>query len=425
MTKTKDKLPLIKTPKSAPPAWLAHNPLVRLLGNERWQSLSIPLFSILCSVVAISIVILLIGKNPLEAFYSLIAGAGWLAKANYAGGKSQLTDFMLFLDALTPMLFAALAVTVALKSGLFNIGVSGQMLLAGFIATIAVGYSDMSAWLARPLVLLVGIIVGAIAGGLMGWLKYQFNIHEVVSSIMLNNIFVLVVGYFIKTQLFNSTTRSSFAVGANARLAIAPVHFSGISTSIPLGLFLALAAAVGIWFLLTKTKQGFELTAVGKNTRASDYAGIRVGRTMILAMVISGGLAGLAGVTYYLGLFASIIPGELTSVGFDSIAVALLGNIHPLGAILSSLLITTLNQGATYMMSTVGVRKEIASLIVGMILLFSACGGYIRLWVERSKQGVDAGMDPGSNPGQAPLPQIPQDAQDAQGAQAPEGGEVA
>ncbi|MDR1412742.1 MAG: ABC transporter permease [Actinomycetes bacterium] len=367
----------------------------RLLGNERWQFITIPAFSILCSLVAISVIILLIGKNPLEAFSSLLAGAGWIAKSNYAGGKAAFTDFMDMLDAFTPMLFAALAVTVALKSGLFNIGVAGQMLLSGFIATVAVGYSDLPSVVARPLVLLIGIVVGAAAGALMGWLKDRFNIHEVVSSIMLNYIFQYVISFFIKTRYIDPVSRQSRMAAASARLEITDIKIAGVTTHFPLGLVLALIAAIGIWFLLAKTKTGLELTATGLNAKSARYAGIRTGRTLIIAMGISGALAGLAGVTYYLGSVRSIIPGELTSVGFDSIAVALLGNTHPLGNIASSLLITTLTSGSTYMSSTVGVRQEIASLIVGMILLFSACGGYLKLWVQRatSEQLPDKGSE--------------------------------
>jgi len=361
----------------------------RLLGNERYQGLAIPVFALLCSLIAISAIILLVGKSPLDAFHSLLAGSGWLPKANYAGGKSMVTDFMGMLDALTPMLFAALAVTVALRSGLFNIGVSGQMLLAGFIATVTIGYSDLPALVARPLVLLIALAVGALVGALVGWLKYQFNIHEVVTSIMLNNIFVNLISFFIKTRHLDSLTRQSRIVSSAARLEIEPLEIAGVVTNFPIGLPIALLAAVGLWLLLTKTTLGLELTAVGKNAKAAEYSGIKVGRTMILAMVISGALAGLAGATYYLGLFKSINPGDLTSVGFDSIAVSLLGNTHPLGVVLSSLLITTLTKGSVYMSSVVGVRQEITSLIVGMVLLFSACAGFIKLWVARTRQAAD------------------------------------
>jgi simple sugar transport system permease protein len=361
------------------------NVFVRLLGNERYQSITIPIFAIVLSLIAISVVILLIGKNPLDAFRSLLQGSGWLPKSNYAGGKSMFTDFMELLDAMTPMLFAALAVAVALKCGLFNIGVSGQMLLGAFLATVTVGYSGLSAFIAKPLVLLIGMAAGALAGALMGWLKYKFNIHEVVTSIMLNYIIQYVVSFFIKTSFTDPVTRQSTAISPASRLEVMNVIVGGAKARIPLCFVLAIAVAVLLWWFLTKTKQGLELQAVGVNTKASDYAGIRVGRTLIFAMTISGALGGLAGVTYYLGYFNSIEPGTLSSLGFDSIAVALLGNMHPIGVIFSSLLITTLTHASNYMSSVVGVRQEIASLIVGMILLFSACSGFVKMWIERVK----------------------------------------
>jgi len=360
--------------------------LIRLFRNEKLQGFTIPLCALALSLIAITVLILVIGKNPLDVFRSLLAGSGWIPKTNYAGGKSQLTDFVTMLDNLTPMLFAALAVTAALRCGLFNIGVSGQMLAAGFIATVLVGYSDMGAFIAKPLVLIIGAAVGALVGACIGWLKHQFNIHEVVSSIMLNNIVMYFVSYMIKSQYRDPVTQQSRVISSAARLVSAPVTIGGVTMQFPLGLPLALIAAVALMFLFTKTTVGLELTAVGKNPKAAQYYGIKVGRARIFAMILSGALAGLAGVTLYLGLLRSIVPSSLTSVGFDSIAVALLGNTHPLGVILSSILLTTLTNGATYMSSIVGVRQEIASLIVGLVLLFSACGGFIKLWIDRVSQ---------------------------------------
>lgn len=359
------------------------NPLVKILGNKRWQFISIPLFAILMSLVAISIVILIIDKNPLIAFKSLLQGSGWLPKPNYAAHKSMLTDFMYTLDAITPMLFAALSVTVALKAGLFNIGVSGQMLISGFLATVLVGYSELPSVVAKPLVLVIGLAAGAIAGGLIGVLKYRFNINEVVASIMLNYIFQYIISFFINTRYADPVSRQSRAVKESARLTLGNVEYGDLKMRLPLCFLLALFAAFIIYLLFAKSKRGYEIKAVGLNVHASKYAGISVSKNMVLAMIISGALAGLAGVTYYLGYQSSIQPGVLSPLGFDSIAVALLGNSHPIGVIFSSVLITSLSQGSTYMSSTVGVRQEIASLITGMILLFSACGTYIKYLVDR------------------------------------------
>lgn len=354
--------------------------------NEKWQPITIPVASILISFIAAAIIILLLGKNPLQAFYNLFQGAGILPKPTYAGYKSMLTDFLQLLNAMTPMVFASLAVAVALRAGLFNIGVSGQMLASGFLATIIVGYSGLDAFIAKPLVLLVGMVAGGLMGGLVGWLKYKFNIHEVVTTIMLNYIAQYVISFFIHMYYIDPISRQSKYITEAARLTLVNVEIANMKMNIPLGFILAIAIAVFIKFLMDKTVVGFEIKAVGSNRNAAKYTGIKVGSNTVLAMVISGGLAGLAGVTYYLGYFGSIQPKVLTNIGFDSIAVALLGNAHPIGIIFSSFLISIIDQGSTYMSSQAGIRQEIASVIIGLILLFSACGAYVKHKVSRLKE---------------------------------------
>ncbi|WP_432361501.1 ABC transporter permease [Sporosarcina sp. UB5] len=354
--------------------------------NEKWQPITIPVASILLSFIAAAIVILLLGKNPLQAFYNLFQGAGIFPKPTYAGYKSMLTDFLQLLNAMTPMVFASLAVAVALRAGLFNIGVSGQMLFSGFLATIIVGYSGLDAFIAKPLVLLVGMVAGGLMGGLVGWLKYKFNIHEVVTTIMLNYIAQYVISFFIHMYYIDPVSRQSKYITEAARLTLVNVEFANLKMNIPLGFILAIAMAIFIKFFMDKTVVGFEIKAVGSNRNAANYTGIKVGRNTVLAMIISGGLAGLAGVTYYLGYYASIQPKVLTSLGFDSIAVALLGNAHPIGIIFSSFLVSIIDQGSTYMSSQAGIRREIASVIIGLILLFSACGEYLKHKVSRLKE---------------------------------------
>lgn len=362
--------------------------LIRPISNEKWQPISIPLVAILISFIAAAIVILLIGKNPLQAFYNLLQGAGILPKPSYAGYKSMLTDFLSLLNAMTPLVFASLAVAVAYRAGLFNIGVSGQMLVSGFLATIIVGYSGLDAIIAKPLVLVIGIIAGGLMGGLVGWLKYKFNINEVVSTIMLNYIAQYVISFFIQMYYIDPVSRQSQYISESARLTLVNVETGNLKMDIPLGFFLAILTAVLIKFVMDKTVVGFELKAVGSNRKAAKYAGINVGRNTVLAMVISGGLAGLAGVTYYLGYYSSIQPKVLSSIGFDSIAVSLLGNSHPIGVIFSSFLVSIIDQGSTYMSSQAGIRQEISSVIVGLILLFSACGVYMKYKVSRLKEKV-------------------------------------
>lgn len=345
----------------------------------------IPLLAILCSLIVGGIIIALTGKNPFIAYYSLLQGCGILPKGSYAAHKNMLTDLMSYVNYFTPMIFAALAVAVALKAGLFNIGVAGQMLAAGFTATLIIGYSSLSAVVAKPLVILIAILAGGMVGGLVGLLKYRFNINEVVSSIMLNYIIQYIVSFLINTYYVDPVSRQSKEVSAQARLTLTNVVVGDLKMDIPLGIILAVLVVIAIWFLLERTRIGYEMKAIGFSTSAAKYAGIKVGQTMVLAMTISGALAGLAGVTFYMGYVGSIQPKVLSNIGFDAIAVSLLGNSHPVGIVFSTLLITLIGKGSTYMKSTAGVDSEIASVITGIILLFSACNMYIKYKMERKK----------------------------------------
>lgn len=358
------------------------------IGHEKRQKIAIPVFSILVALIAGGIVIALLGHNPFYAFYNLLQGCGIAPKASYAGKKGMITDFMDFMDNLTPMIFAALAVAVALRSGLFNIGVSGQMLAAGFLATVTVGYTSLAAPIAKPLVVIIGILAGACVGGLIGFLKYRFNINEVVSSIMINYILEYVISFFINMYFVDPVSRQSKNVSTAARLTFTDVEVGGYKMDIPLGIILAILTVFLVRFIMNRTVLGFEMKAVGCSRTAAKYAGIKVGKNIVITMVISGALSGLAGVTYYLGYFASVQPKVLTSTGFDAIAVSLLGNNNPVGIIFSSFLITVISKGSTYMSSASGVQQEIASVITGIILLFSACGAFVRYKTGRLRDTV-------------------------------------
>lgn len=370
-------------------AGLADRIFVKVLGGEKWQGITVPLFSIVLSLLAGAILLLALGKNPLTGYLSLLQGSGLFPKGNYAAFKSILTDFTSMLNILTPMIFAALAVAVAFKGGLFNIGVSGQMLFGGFAATVLIGYSPLPAVLAKPLVIVVGMLGGALVGGLIGVLKYKFNINEVVSSIMLNYIFQYVISFVVYTYYLDPVSRQSKNVTDAARLTLMNAPVGNLKMDLPLGFILAVAVVFLVRFFLVKTRLGYEVKTVGAGINAARYAGISVGRTMVTTMVFSGALAGLAGVTYYLGYLASIQPGTLTTIGFDSIAVSLLGNSNAVGILFASLLITIITKGSTYMTSQIGVTVEIASVITGLLLLFSACGAYIRYLARRSRDRID------------------------------------
>ncbi len=353
--------------------------LARTLTNEKRSALYVSVFCIILTLIVSSILLLILGKNPFTAFYSFLAGNGFAMKASYGAGAGMLSDFFQFLNIMAPMLLAALAFIFAYRCGLFNIGIAGQMLLSGFVATITVGYmKNLSGALAKPLVILIGILVGGLLGAFVGFLKYKFNIHEVVSTIMINYIISYLTGFFINSKFVDPISRASKVISTQSRLTYPKVLIAGFYCNVPLGIVLAIAMAFVVHFIFEKTVFGFELRAVGSNRNAARYSGINVGRQIVFSMMLSGVLAGLAGVTYYLGYTNQILPKTLAGMGYDAIATALLGNSNPLGAILSSMLITLFQNGSNYMSSVLGVAKEIASVITGILLLFSACGGYFR-----------------------------------------------
>ena len=226
-------------------------------GPGKHQLLRTSLFCIVVSLFTGALLLFLLGKNPLEAYKSILQGAGLLPKLRYAGKKSQLTDFMSLLNYTTPMIFAALSVAVALKSGIFNICVSGIMVISGFMATIIIGYTAIDPILAKILVIIIGMSVGAIVGALIGWLKYKFNMNEVVVAIMLNYIISYVVSFFIQTRFVDPISRQSVEIGQHARLTLFNYEIFGLKMEVPLMFPIAILVVLVLKFLINKTKFGF------------------------------------------------------------------------------------------------------------------------------------------------------------------------
>ncbi len=360
--------------------------MARLLTGPRaavWSSLA----AIVMTLLTAGVLLLVMGRNPAVAFYSFLQGCGFAPKANYGGGSGMLSDLFDFLTYLAPMLLASLAFIVAFKAGLFNIGIAGQMLAAGFLATVLAGYNKtLPSPAAKLIVVVIGIAAGGLVGAFVGYLKYRFNIHEVVSTIMINYIISYLTGFFINNNYVDMMTRTSRVCSPAARLCLTNVQIGGVNCKIPFGMLIALAAAFAVHFLFSRTTVGFELKAVGRNAHCAQYFGVRVGRRLVLAMALSGMLAGLAGVNYYLGYTNTIIPKTLAAMGYDSISVALLGSASPIGAIFAAVIVSIFQQGANYMSSMVGVAKEIASLITGILLLYASCGTYMKIRAERVLQ---------------------------------------
>ncbi|MFV0504548.1 MAG: ABC transporter permease [Lachnospirales bacterium] len=357
---------------------------LELYTNKKTQSFMISLSSVIVSLFFGCIIFWILGKNPFTAYGAFLRGSGILPKFKYGSYQGQLTDILRLLDAITPMIFAALAVAVAYVGGMFNIAVSGIMLLSGFIATITIGYiPDLNPFIAKPLVVLVGVLMGVLYGTAIGYLKYKFNINEVVTAIMFNYITMYIVGFFIQSYYIDTVSRQSKNITDNSRLTLQGVEAFGLKFVMPLGIVLALIFVFVIWFIMNRTKLGFEIKALGSNKNAAKYSGININKMTLLIMAISGGIAGIAGVTYYLGYYDSMAFNQLNTLGFSAISVSLLGNNNPVGIIFSSLLITIIDTGSTYMSSYIKVEREIAGVLTSIILIFTACATFFKYKINR------------------------------------------
>ncbi len=330
------------------------------------------LIAIIISLLFGALILWLMGKNPAEAYLDVLRGCGIMEKVKYSGRQNMFTDFMSFIDAMTPMIFASLAVALGLKGGFFNIGVSGQMLFAGFCAHMAAMILP-----SKIAVVIVGFIAGALIGALIGWLKYRFNVNEVVSSIMLNSILMYLITFYINTFYINPVSRQSKSIVSAARLTLSGFRWENLKIDIALAFPVAIVTALLLNWFIERTTYGYEIKAAGLSPNAAYYAGINVHRTALMTMTLSGALAGLAGVAYFCGYLAAIQPGVTPSMGFDAIAVSLLGGNNPLGCVLASFLITVISKGSVYMSSRQNIDLEIASLITAFILTFAACSSFL------------------------------------------------
>jgi simple sugar transport system permease protein len=277
----------------------------------------------------------------------------------------------------TPLILGGLAVGVAFRTGLFNIGVQGQMILGAIFAGY-VGFAwNLPVGLHVLLALLAGVLGGAIWGGLAGWLKARTGAHEVITTIMLNYIALGLLAYLLGVHGFQaagSNQAISRRVADSARLP----HLFGSGLRVHWGLLVALLAAAGVWWLLTRSTLGFSLKAVGANPFAARTAGMGIERSYLVVMLLSGALAGLAGVSQILGTNNAITGDIDAGIGFDAITVALLGGATPGGTVLAGLLFGAFRAGSVVMATDTTTPSDIVSIIEPVLVLFIAAPALIR-----------------------------------------------
>lgn len=333
--------------------------------------ISIPILAVFTALFIGAIIIWASGGDPITGYIGLWEGS--------LGKTRSLSETVV---AATPYMFAGLAVALGFRGGLFNIGVEGQLFM-GSVCAAGVGYAITGLpWIIHmPLALLAGCLGGALCAGIPGLLKAKVGAHEVITTIMINYIAISFTNWLVTGPMQdpNTIVPQTRKILPSATL---PPLFADYRAH--WGSILALLVAVLVYWLLWKTVLGFEIRTVGASGTAAQYAGISVSRNIVLTMLLSGALAGAAGAIDVIGLHRYFSPGFGIGYGFDSIAVAVLGQNHPLGVIPAAFLFGAMNNGAGLMQLRTQAPVFIISVIQALILMFVASEEIVR-WIYRIK----------------------------------------
>lgn len=374
------------------------------IGVDWRAAVLVPLLAVITALVISALIIALStldllrlwGDSPGEALsetFKTIGDAYW---ALFRGAFSGWASISETLVAATPVILAALSVALGFRAGLFNIGGEGQMIIGGLTA-VMVGFSfeGLPAPIHILLAVIAGILGGALWGAIAGLLKARTGAHEVITTIMLNWIAINLLVYLLKTSFIQAEGRFdpiSKSVLASARL---PKLLSWVPTDtagqlrLHLGFVFALLAAWFVYWLLFRTTTGFEFRAVGSNPDAARYAGVNVAWSTVAVMAVAGGLAGLAGAGETLGVLGRASPGFTGGMGFDAIALALLGRSHPVGVVFAGLLFGALRAGGRAMQAQSSVGIDLIVIVQSLIIVFIAAPALVRaIYRVRTGEGV-------------------------------------
>ena len=345
--------------------------------REAGGALVFPLLAILLAFVIGAVIVLATGNNPATAFESLVVGA---IGSPLAIGRTVLNA--------TPLIFTGLAVAVAFRAGLFNIGGEGQVFIGAITAAglgVALGFLGP---LGTLLVLLACILTGFLWGAIPGFLKAYFGAHEVITTIMLNFIAIDLATYLALHPLSGGgLVPGTATIDPAARIPTLSLSLGRANY----GFFLALLAAVAVYLLLWRTKRGFELRAVGLSPGAANYAGMRIGLNTVLALAIGGALAALGGGVEVLGVYGKMTIPFASNLGFNGIGVALLGRNHPVGVVLGALLFGGLASGAEEMQFSTNVPLDLTDVLLAVILLLVTATRLVELIVGKRARVLASG----------------------------------
>jgi ABC-type uncharacterized transport system permease subunit len=341
---------------------------------DRLLDFLLPVIAVLASFLIGSIFLLILKINPIEAYTALIKGA--------FGNQRLITTTII---KSIPLIFAGLAVTLAYRGGVFNIGAEGQLYMGALFAVWAGTELAMPYPWHLIVALLLGILGGMIWGAIPGYLKATRDMNEIIVTILMNYIAIFTVSYFVhgplKEEGWNTQTP---LVADTAKL---PLVWEG--TRLHAGFYLALLAVVIVYILLFHTTLGYRIRMVGINKDSARYAGIRTTAIMALAMALSGGLAGLAGAGELLGVQYRLIDNFSPGWGFDAIAVALVGRLNPIGTLIAAFFFGALRNGANSMQTAVRVDVVVVYILQGLAIIFLIAGSNannkLRRWLDAWK----------------------------------------
>ncbi len=326
----------------------------------------LPVFATLAALAVGAVMLLVLGANPLEAFGALVEGA--------FGSGNALADTVV---KATPLLLIGLGICISFRGNVINIGGEGQMIIGALTATaLGLTFPEWPGILMIPLAMLFGFIGGAVWGGIPGALKAYFNVNEILSTIMMNAIAVQLMNFLLSGPMIDPLQAAKDSqIPQTARLSPAFDLPRLIPTRLHLGALIAVVLAFLVYFLLWRTTLGYKIRAVGQNPFASRYAGIDVKRQVVMALLLSGAFAGLAGAVQVFGVnHRMITDGSATgftgSAGFNGIVAALFGQLHPIGTIPASFLFGALLVGANKMQRVVQVPSAMIIALNGLVVVF-------------------------------------------------------
>lgn len=361
-------------------------------GQEKWYSklfdASLPILATLAALIVGAVMLLLLKVNPIEAYSAMWEGA--------FGSKNALAETLV---KATPLLLVGLGICISFRGDVINIGGEGQMIVGAILGTlVGVTLVDWSGWIVIPVALLVGFAGGAIWGGIPGILKAYFNVNEILSTVMMNAIAVQLMNFLLRGPMIDpSQAELASKIPQTARLMEAFRLPRWVPTRLHLGALIAVVLAVLVYFLLWRTTWGYRIRAVGQNPEASKYAGIKVKNYVVLALVLSGAFAGLAGAMQVYGVnFRMITDGSASgftgSAGFNGIVAALFGQLHPIGTIPASILFGALLVGANKMQRVVQVPSALITALNGLVVVFVVSS---EIWRRKRQKRRLAATAPG------------------------------